>query len=512
MDRPTGIEVINWIEENLYVPEGKYVGKELILADFQRDIVLKIYDNEDITRKAIISEPRKSAKTTLAAALTLFHLVGPGARPNSQLVSTALTRDQAGLLYNLAAKMAKMSPNISDYVKLRESKKELYVTELGTTYRALSADANSNLGSSPVFAVHDEVGSIQGPTSDLIEHVSTGCAAQEFPLEIYISTSAATDAQFFSVIIDDAKKAEDPRTVLIEYTCPMEVDAFSEEALTYHPAWNSFINKDELRHTQSEAQRMPSKENKFRNLILNQRIEVDTPYVNKTVWENNGKAPENWHGKDLYISLDLSAKNDMSSMTVIFQNEDGDGLSVIQKSYLPAENIITKSRDDRIPWDVWAKQGHLTLTPGSTVDYSFIVRDLMEFNEHANIVKFGYDDWKFNYFKKDMEHLGIDTRFIEEKFISVRQGTKTMTPMIGALTNFLLDGRIQHGNHPIITMCIQNVKVIGDNTAMRFEKRSANRKIDAAITLVMCCGLIHSYGDVAKKQQSYLVTDDLLIM
>ena len=104
---------IQWIEENCRIPEGKFVGQPVKLRDWQKRIIRKIYDNPHGTRRAIISFGRKNAKTTLCGFLLLLHLVGPEAQPNSQLLSAAQSRDQAALLFNLAAKMVRFSPRLN---------------------------------------------------------------------------------------------------------------------------------------------------------------------------------------------------------------------------------------------------------------------------------------------------------------------------------------------------------------------------------------------------------------
>jgi hypothetical protein len=125
------------------------------------------------TRRAIITFGRKNGKTALAAMLLLLHLCGPEARPNSQLYSAAQSRDQAALLFNLAAKMVRLSPTISAFVTPRDAVKELACPQLGTLYRALSAEATTAWGLSPVFVVHDELGQVKGPTSALYEATET---------------------------------------------------------------------------------------------------------------------------------------------------------------------------------------------------------------------------------------------------------------------------------------------------------------------------------------------------
>src|SRR5262245_50572861 len=141
-----GDKNIRWIETHLRVPEGAHVGRPLILREWQRDIIRGIYDGPVPLRRAIISFGRKNAKTTLSACLLLLHLAGPEARANAQLVSAAQSRDQAAVIFALAAKMVRQSPDLIPYVQIRDTAKQLSCPELGTLYRALSADASTAYG------------------------------------------------------------------------------------------------------------------------------------------------------------------------------------------------------------------------------------------------------------------------------------------------------------------------------------------------------------------------------
>src|SRR5215813_6429867 len=150
--------------------------------EWQRDAIRKTYDNPHTTRRCIISVGRKSGKTTFAACLLLVHLVGPAAIPNSQLYSTAQSRDQAALLYALAAKIVRMSPTLSDVIVCKDGTKQLVCPARGTVYRALSADASTAYGLSPVLTIFDELGQVRGPRSELYEALETATAGQLAPL------------------------------------------------------------------------------------------------------------------------------------------------------------------------------------------------------------------------------------------------------------------------------------------------------------------------------------------
>ena len=226
-------DVIAFIETVCFVPEGKLVGQPLKLQEWQKDILRAIYDNPHGTRRAIVSMGRKNAKTTLAACLLLAHLCGPPARnrPNSELYSAAQSRDQAAIIFSLASKMVRLNPILARAVRIQETAKTLVCPDLGTRYRALSAEATTAFGLSPSLIIHDELGRVRGPQSPLYEALETAVGAQEAPLSLIISTQAATDGDLMSILIDDALSGHDPTTVVRLYTAPPELDPFSEEAI-----------------------------------------------------------------------------------------------------------------------------------------------------------------------------------------------------------------------------------------------------------------------------------------
>jgi phage terminase large subunit-like protein len=222
---------IRWIENYCRIPEGKDVGKPIKLRGWQKEDIKKIYDNPAVTRTAIISVGKKNGKTALAACFLLLHLAGPEAVLNTQIPSTAQSKDQAAVLFNLAARMVRLSPDLSSVINIRDTVKQLFCPELGTIYKALSAEASTAHGQSPIFAVHDELGQVRGPTSELYNAIENAMGAHDAPMSIIISTQAPTDGDLLSILIDDALNGNDPTVVVSLYTASMDIDPFSKEAL-----------------------------------------------------------------------------------------------------------------------------------------------------------------------------------------------------------------------------------------------------------------------------------------
>jgi phage terminase large subunit-like protein len=361
---------IRWIEGWLRIPEGRDVGQPVKLRQWQKAELRKIYDNEVLTRRAILSFGRKNGKTALAAFLLLLHLCGPEARANSQLFSAAQSRDQAAVLFALAAKMVRMNPLLDvgqgGVVGIRDTAKQLFCTELGTLYRALSADASTAYGLSPVFIVHDELGQVKGPKSELYEALETATGAQENPLSIIISTQAPTDADLLSILIDDALRGADKRTVVSLYKAGDELDAFSVEAMkAANPAFGDFQNAVETKAMAADASRMPSRQPEFENLVLNRRVEMNAPFVSRVTWAKcGGEVVESFAGLPVYGGLISRRYPTLPPWCLVAPVE---GIWHVKPTFwLPGANLREKSRADRVPYDVWAKDGFLTPTPGKT--------------------------------------------------------------------------------------------------------------------------------------------------
>lgn len=480
---------IAWCEKHLRIPEGKFVGKPMKLAPFMKDDFRAIYDNPEGTRRAIISRGRKNAKTTECAMILLLHLCGPEVKPNSQLYSAAQSREQAAVLFALAAKMVRMSPTLSPFVGIRDSGKQLYCQGRGTLYRALSADASTAFGLSPALTIHDELGQVKGPKSQLYEALETATAAQEDPLTIIISTQAPTDADLLSVLIDDAAKERDARTVLRFETADPDLDPFSVEAIRQaNPAFDLFMNKDEVLAMAEDARNMPSRQPEYQNLVLNQRVDMNAPFVSQSSWKAcGGSVVDDFDGLPVYGGLDLSEVSDLTALVLV---APVDAIWHVKPTFwLPGANLADKARHDRVPYDVWKTQGHLQTTPGKTVDYEFVAEHLRGLFDILDIRKIAFDSWNWRHLKPWLLKVGFTEEQLEGDhavFEQMRQGFQTMSPALRDLESAILNERIAHGNHPVLTMCAANATVQTDPAGNRkLSKIKSHGRIDGMQALAM---------------------------
>jgi phage terminase large subunit-like protein len=501
-----GDRVIRFIEEHCYIPEGRFVGKPVVLREWQRDVIRGIYDTP--TRRGIISFGRKNAKTTLAAFLLLAHLCGPKARRNSQLFSAAQSRDQAALLFTLSAKIVRLSPTLRQYVVIRDTAKQLACPEMGTLYRALSAEASTSYGLSPSFVVHDELGQVKGPRSELYEALETAAGAQDEPLSIVISTQAPTAADLLSVLIDDAATGADPKVKLFLFTASETLDPFGDEAIrAANPAYGDFLNAEEVRDQAESARRMPAREAAYRNLVLNQRINMHSPFIARAVWESCGSAvnEEVFREFPVYAGLDLSARNDLTAFVMVAK--DAEGIWHVKPEFwCPEVGLVDRARRDRAPYDVWAQKGFLHATPGASIDFSFVAQRLAELRSEMDLRVIAFDRWRMDYLTAEMNRLGMEytvlqkleaTGELADGLVLAKhgQGYADMPPALDGLESELLNGRMRHGSHPVLTWCAANA-VAERNAAgeRKLEKAKSTGRIDGIVALAMAMRVALTYS------------------
>ncbi len=494
---------IQWIEKHCLVPAGMHVGKPVKLRPFQKKIIRGIYNTP--TRRCIVSVGRKNAKTALSAFLLLLHIAGPEARPNSELYSTALSREQAAIIYSLAAKIVRSSPTLYGFITCRDTRKELFCEELGTLYQALSAEASTAFGLSPVFTVHDELGQVRGPRHSLYEALETATGAQENPLSVIISTQAPTDSDLLSILIDDALaeqkryadvqrvkdrlagKAVPPKTKVFLWTADRKADPFSKRTIkSANPAFGDFQNAAETLDMAESARRMPSREAEYRNYVLNQRVQAHNPFVTETVWEENAGAPK--YGDVWYGGLDLSETNDLTALIMVAPRR---GVHHVECTFwLPEEGIEERARRDRVPYDVWAKQGFLNLTPGRSVEYSYVAQHIDRVMQERSVRQIAFDRYNMRHLRPWLLEIGIPEPLIDETFVDFGQGFVSMSPALRNLESLLLNGRIRHGGHPVLRMCSTNAVVKRDEAGNRkLDKNKSHGRIDGMVALAMACAV-----------------------
>ena len=486
---------IAWLEHHCVVPKGPMKGSPLRLTPFQKRLLRGLYSGQP-KRTAIWSFARKNAKTTLGGGVLLLHLCGPEMIAGTQLVSTALTRQQAGIIYEQADFMR--GPQLMQITEARKSSKELYVPNrnVDTRYRALSSDADNNLGLVAVqVAFHDELGSVEGPQSDLYSAVETGMVDVDDPLSLIISTQAASDADLLSVLIDSNQADPSPDTIIELHTADPDLpwDKISTVRKA-NPNYGVVVRQAAIKKAIRDVKKMPSQENDFRRFHLNQRVTSATPFIPPTLWKAcRGKLDMTAFEKGpVWGAIDLAEIRDLAAMAWACRRPLDNKWQAFVEFFMPNHDLKDRSKRERIPYDVWEKRGLITCTEGKTTDFDVIADRFLARFQNWNLEKVGYDRWKMKYLRKDLLRDRPDEgpRFNEETLDSLMtdfgQGYKDMSPALSMFEQLVVEEEIVQDDHPAMNLCVSGAVVQKDPANNRkLNKATSKKKIDGLVALVM---------------------------
>ena len=419
---------------------------------------------------------------------------------NSQIVSGAQSKEQAAIVFELARKMVDMSPTLSALVTGPPSGKRLVGLRKNVVYRALAAEGKTAHGLSPILAILDEVGQVQGPTDKFVEAITTAQGAYQNPLLIAISTQAPTDADLFSTWLDAQAAAPDPRVVCHVYAAPADCELDDPKAwAAANPALGKFRSHDDVAKEARKAMALSATEPGFRNLILNQRVELAAPFVSKSVWDANGGDPGDARGRKMWAGLDLSSVHDLTALVGV---DDTGGVHCA--FWLPEEGLREKSRKDRVPYDLWAREGKLLTTPGRAIEYEHVAEYLRGFFDRHDVQSLGFDRALMNFLRPWLVKAGFSEAELE-KFVPFGQGTLSMTPALRELEVKLLNAKLRHGGHPVLNMCRHNAVVVGESGARKFDKAKARGRIDGMTALANAVGVMPAEAGRAPSYQMFFV-------
>lgn len=483
--------------ECLTIPSGVGAGSPFILREWQKKFVRDVYerchgDGRRAVRDAILSMGRKNGKTALIAALTLAHLVGPEAIRNGEIYSAANDKDQAAIVFKFVAQLVRAEEELEAVCNVIDSTKRAVCYNNGSFYRALSRDSKTKHGLNPSFAIYDELA--QSIDRELYDTINTAFGAREEPLFAVISTQSRDPQHILSELIDRGLSGNDPSVVCHLYAVPDDADPFDESLWPLaNPALGDFLSIDVVRGLAKQAKESPSFEPSFRNLTLNQRVDMTPCLINGADW----RACEDddcslYDHEEIYLGLDLSATTDLCALVATSAEPGDDRLAAW--FWKPKALLKLHEKRDRAPYERWETEGHLLTSPGNDVDYDLIAAQIAELSLTYKILGIAFDRWRINVLMKCFERLGIPAYYGEEgegiRFVEWGQGFKDMGPSVDALEKSVLSRTLKHPGQPVLTWCFSNAVASSDPAGNRkLDKSKARFRIDGAVAATMALGL-----------------------
>ena len=471
--------------------KGTWAGKKFELIDWQERIIRDLFgvikpNGYRQFNTAYVEIPKKMGKSELAAAVALLLCCGDGEQ-RAEVYGAASDRQQASIVFDVAADMVRMCPALNKRVKILGASKRIVYEPTNSFYQVLSAEAYSKHGFNIHGVVFDELHT--QPNRKLYDVMTKGSGDARMQPLYFLITTAGTDTN--SICYEQHQKAKD---ILegrkIDHTFyPVIYGAEQDEDWTDENVWKKAnpslgitVDIEKVRTACESAKQNPAEENTFRQLRLNQWVKQAVRWMPMIKWDEckfdiDEKELE---GRICYGGLDLSSTTDISAFVLVFPPiDEDDKYIVLPYFWIPDENIDLRVNRDHVPYDVWKANGTLLTTEGNVIHYGFIEKFIEELGKKYNIKEICFDRWGAVQMSQNLEGLGFEV-------VAFGQGFKDMSPPTKELMKLVLEKRIAHNGHPVLRWMMDNIYVRTDPAGnIKPDKEKSTEKIDGAVALIM---------------------------
>ena len=451
------------------------------LYGWRRDVGVRLI------RKVYFGLGRKNAKTQIAALIALLELFLTD-EMSPEIYMAAKDRDQASVCFQAAADMINAHDELRELAIITPSRKTIHNPVNNGLIKALSSEGRSKHGLNPSVVIFDELHAWTPAEQELYDALTTGSGARKNPLQI-ITTTAGTEQQ--SICYREYEYAqrvaagivEDPTYLPLIYEVPADAD-WTDESLwsLANPALGSILSLADLREHRDKALEQPSEQNKFRRLYLNQWVNAETQWISLKEWDacKVDGCTDRLDGRECYGGLDLSATTDLTAFVLAFPDKGG----VILKPmfWVPAEGLAEKSKRDRVPYDVWVKQGWIRTTPGKAIDYSFITHQILQDAKRYNLRRVAYDRWGMDSIFSAFESSNIEMA----KF---GQGHGSMSTPSKQFEISILRRQLKHDGNPVLRWNLDCTTTESDAAGgikpVKPHRERSSKRIDGVVASIM---------------------------
>ena len=487
--------------ESLCHTKGTWAGKPFELMDWQEQIIRDLFgilkpNGYRQFNTAYIEIPKKNGKSELAAAVALLLTCGDGEQ-RAEVYGAAADRQQASIVFDVAADMVRMCPALNKRVKILASQKRLVYEPTNSFYQVLSAEAYSKHGFNVHGVVFDELHS--QPNRKLYDVLTKGSGDARMQPLFFLITTAGTDTH--SICYEIHQKAQDiidgrkidPTFYPVIYGADDTEDWTNPKVWKKcNPSLGETIGMDKVKTACESAKQNPGEENSFRQLRLNQWVKQAVRWMPMDKWDKCAFAvrEDDLKGRVCYGGLDLSSTTDITAFVLVFPPlDEEDKYIILPYFWIPEDTLDLRVKRDHVPYDIWERQGYLQTTEGNVVHYGYIEKFIEELGKKFNIREIAFDRWGAVQMVQNLESMGFTV-------VPFGQGFKDMSPPTKELMKLTLEQKIAHGEHPVLRWNMDNIFIRTDPAGnIKADKEKSTEKIDGAVATIMALDRAIRYGN-----------------
>ena len=502
--------------------DGKVAGLTFRLLEFQAEFITEVFcvvNKKTRLRKhkeATLFIPRKGGKSALTSAILLAFMFIDKEK-GKEIYSIASDISQASIIYTASVSMMRQSPFLEKRIKQYKAEKRLERADGAflDIFKVLSATADTKDGLKSALTLADEPHSYK--SSALYDVVTEGSVAKDEPLALMLSTAGYNKQGFFFKKLKYAKDVmsgiiKNDDVYLMEFSLD-DSDDWTDEELwkKVNPALGFGTKLDALRSRFKTALHSGTDEVSFKTKHLNLWTDSAITWIKSPDWKASNKkgtiTEQDLIGRECYGGLDLSSTTDITSTVYVFPNYievDAGGKTfdgtydVLCRFYIPEDTARRRSKEDKVSYLDWIKDGYITPTGGNVIDYEHLFEHIMRDKEMFDIKEMAFDRWNASSIVTKMTEAGIPC-------VGFGQGFKSMSSPVKAIESLVLQGKLNHGDNPVLAWCVNNVLIVSDPADnVKMDKSKAVERIDGAVALAMAIGRAEAYIEDEVDWQSLI--------
>lgn len=490
-DAVAGEVAVNFIEQFITHVKGELAMKPFLLLDWQKEFIRNLFGWKVKEtglrryREAFVFVARKNGKSALGAAIALY-LEVIDQEPGAELISIAVTREQARAIFDTARFMVKQNDKLSEL--LNPYRNAITAKQGASTYKVVSSEAGGTHGGNLHAALFDE---LHAQTDrELYDVVQTSFGARRQPLLISFTTAGFDRTSICYEVYEIACKVRDG-IIRRDWFYPVIYEADVEDDWTDEAVWakanpslGHTITIDYLRQEFQKALSSPAYQNTFKRLYLNMWTSSETRWLDMRAWDKCGEAKIDQkllEGAVCYGGLDLASVSDIAAFVLDFPNEAGEEESHtwIARLFVPEARLNDPGFKDRDIYRAWVDGGYMLATPGDVIDYDYIIREIELLGELYNIREIAFDRWGAAQISQTLTNMGFT-------LVGFGQGYVSMSPPTKEVERLVRHGSLRHGNHPVLRWMADNVMVTTDAAGnIKPDKQKSRQKIDGMVAGIM---------------------------
>lgn len=519
-DTESADHAVGFFRDLLKHVKGPKAGQPLLLQPWQEAATRMIFgwkrpDGTRRFRRVYCEVPRKNGKSTWLAGLIAYcFFCDPQSEQGGELYSAAATAEQAGLVFGMVSAMIERHPALKARAKISKSVRRINRQSHGvisnTFYRAIPAETAQTHGFNASMIAADELHAWVG--REFYDTLQTSTGSRQNPLSIDITTAGYDRESIcwlqheYARHVRDGEIKDDAFLPLL-YSSE-EKDDWTDPAVwaKANPNLGISVSEDYIARECKRAQESKTYENTFRRLHLNQWTQQATRFVPMAQWRAAARpySEQELYGGECYGGLDLSHRYDITAWVMVFVAEGE--YRLLARLFIPAGAADRIEHSDRMPYRQWAKEGHVILTPGDSIDYEFVHGHIVDDAQRFVIKQIGYDPWNAEATRQALEAKGLTC-------VEMRQGARTLSAPLKELERALIAGELVHNNNECLNWQAENLEVRSDpngNIQPVKPRHNAHRlKIDGMVAATMAIGLAQLRPEAQEFDSSMFQVIDL---